>query len=53
MSAKREEYSVRGTKSSWRHWKARLKRSVARLARRLGKKLLEDAPKKVTRGWSD
>jgi hypothetical protein len=53
MALKNEQYSVRGTKSSWRHWKRRLKRFTARLRRRLNKMLGEDAPPRVTGGWSD
>jgi hypothetical protein len=29
------------------------KRQTAKLVRRLGKRLLEDAPQRVTRGWTD
>lgn len=53
MGADNRQYDARGTKSSWRHWKRKLKVSVARLRRRLGKRLLEDAPKRVTGGWTE
>lgn len=41
------------TKSSFRKNRRELKRRTAKTARRVGKKLLEDTPKKVTRGWID
>ena len=53
MALKNEQYTVRGTKSSWRNWKRRLKQFTTRLARRLGKKLMEDAPPRATGGYSD
>lgn len=51
MSARREQYDWRGTRTAWRKWKAALKRSTAKWARRMGKRLLEDAPKRATTGW--
>jgi len=33
--------------------RAFVKRQTARRARRLGKALLEDAPRRATRGWAD
>ncbi len=34
------------SKSSWRRWRRALKKSTARLARRLSRMLLDDAPTK-------
>lgn len=52
MSAsKPNEYDWRGTRTSWRQWKRALKRQTARLARRRGKTLGEDCPKRHTVGW--
>lgn len=50
MSFQRQ-YDYSGSKSSWRRWKRFLKRQTRRAARRAGKILLEDTPKRVTRGW--
>jgi len=36
-----------------RAMKALAKRQAARQARRAGRKLLDDAPPRVTRGWAD
>lgn len=46
------QYDWRGTRTSWRHWKRALKRRTARLARRQGKRLLEDCPKRHVGGWA-
>lgn len=46
------QYDWRGTKPSWRKWKRALKRQTARVARRVGKAKGEDAPPRVTAGWS-
>jgi len=50
MGVDTRQYVEKGTKSSWRFWKRALKKSVAKLARRLGKKHLEDAPPRATVG---
>jgi hypothetical protein len=42
-----------GTRSSWRKWKRWLKKQTARLARRLGRRQLDDTPPRRTRGWTD
>jgi hypothetical protein len=50
MALSPEQYDIRGTKSSWRHWKRRLKRDTARKRRKVP---LDEDPKRVTRGWVD
>ena len=47
------QYSCSGTKPSWRHWKRKLKRLTAKTRRRLGKRMMEDAPPRATMGWVD
>lgn len=39
------------TDTGFRKGRKMVKRQTAKLARRLGKKLLEDAPPRNTRGW--
>lgn len=51
MSTTPNQYDYRGTRTSWRHWKRALKRQTARLARRQGKRLMEDCHKRHTGGW--
>jgi hypothetical protein len=41
------------TPTGWRKTRQWMKRWTARLARRLGKLLREDAPQRRTEGWSD
>lgn len=53
MALNKSQYDIRGTKSSWRNWKRRLKRFTARWARRDSKKNLEDALPHRTAGWVD
>lgn len=52
MGSQADQYDYRGTRTSWRRWKRFLKRQTARLRRRLGKRLLDDAPVRVTKGWT-
>lgn len=52
MSARREQYDWRGTRTSWRHWKSALKRSTAKWMRRQGKRLMDDVPTRSTAGWA-
>ena len=47
------QLNFRGKKASWRFFARDYKKAVRRRARRLGKTLLEDAPKKATKGWAD
>lgn len=51
MSAKPEQ--TRGAKHASHRVKAYCKREVKRLRRRLEKRLLDDTPKSVIRGWAD
>lgn len=50
MGVRREQLDG-NRKSSSRKSVAYIKRQTSKLARRLAKKLLDDAPKKVIRGW--
>lgn len=52
MAHKTEQIDYQGTRPSWRKWKRFIKRQTVRAMRRIGKKLLEDAPKRVTGGWT-
>lgn len=51
MGCRNEQYDYNGGRSSWRRWRAFLKKSTARLARRLGRRFLEDAPPRRVGGW--
>ena len=42
-----------GTPSKGRKWKKSLKVQTSRKARRTGKRLMEDTPKRHTGGWAD
>jgi len=41
------------TSGTWRKTRRKIKRQTRRTVRQLGKRLLEDAPKKVMRGYAD
>jgi len=51
MAADTRQYDWRGTRTSWRHWKRRLKKSTGRMRRRQEKVCGEDTPRRQTGGW--
>ena len=53
MSASKEQLPRWQTQSSWRKSKRQIKKSTSRYARREGRRLLDDAPARVTRGYAD
>lgn len=47
------QLNFNGKKASWRFFARDYKKATRRKARRQGKTMLEDAPKRATKGWAD
>jgi len=47
------QLNFNGKKASWRLFARDYKKATRRKARRLAKTMLEDAPKRTTKGWAD